>query len=78
LLSRKGSPENAAIVEEYLFAAMQRLGENPSLGHANAFLPEHLRLYRQEKYYIIYDPVKKPLDVIRIAGTHRELTLLFQ
>jgi antitoxin ParD1/3/4 len=72
------NPEAADRVEEAIFRACDLLSDSPLAGRVRKDLtPLPVRfwvVHRYSKYLIVYDPEKKPLQVIRILHGARDLS----
>ena len=68
------NPGAADQMESDLFAAFQKLAENPKLGHSRRDLTKRpVRfLAIRANYLIVYDPVSEPLAIIRILHGARD------
>lgn len=71
--------ENAGVtvarrVLNELRAAMRSLAKQPGVGHTREDLAdEPLRFFAVYSYLIVYDPAKKPLEIIRILHGARNV-----
>ena len=71
--------ENAGVtiarrVLNELRAAMRVLAKQPGVGHTREDLAdEPLRFFAVYSYLIVYDPTKKPLEIIRILHGARDV-----
>jgi plasmid stabilization system protein ParE len=62
-----------------LRAAVRKLAASPFLGHIRSDLTNRPALfYRVHSYFIIYDPKSKPLYVIRVLHSARDIESLLQ
>jgi plasmid stabilization system protein ParE len=70
----------ALTVLDYLHAAMEDVGNNPKLGnYRNDLTDRPVKFYRKHRshiYYILFNPLIKPVPIIRIASTRRDFTRL--
>jgi antitoxin ParD1/3/4/toxin ParE1/3/4 len=61
-----------------LFAACQRLAENPGLGHVREDLTDQSVLFWPVgSYLVIYDPGSKPLSIVRVVHGARDVPSVF-
>src|SRR5262245_40704336 len=64
-------------VLQKLRAAMERLAEMPLLGHLRSDLTrEPLRFWQVYSYLIIYRPEKRPLEIVRLLHSSRDVQYL--
>lgn len=71
------NPQAAERVLHQLRAAIGRLAELPHLGHLRQDLvAEPLRFWQVYSYLIVYRPEKKPLEVVRVLHTSRDVQRL--
>ncbi len=60
-------PQAARRVRERIFNALQRLAENPGIGHSRKDLTDKpVAFWPVSRYVIIYDPAKHPIRIIRV------------
>ena len=68
------SPQNAKLIVTRLKAAFANLVTQPNLGHARAELDDDAaRVIVVSGVLVIYDPALKPLTVLRVVHTSRDL-----
>ena len=61
-------------VVDALDEAMQRLAENPGIGHVRPDLTgEHVRFWSVFKYLVIYRPETEPLEIVRVLHGRRDV-----
>jgi toxin ParE1/3/4 len=76
------SPAAADRVEETIYLACERLGESPRIGTVRkdlTTLPVRFWLATPyPNYFIVYDPDKEPLQVIRILHRARNIPALLR
>jgi|GEM_PF-6735452 len=73
----QGSAQNAELVAERLFDAIQELAKMPFLGHRNEFIEDPLaKVTVVSRISIIFDPTTKPLLVLRTVPPGRDLKTL--
>ena len=71
---RDQSPQAAARVRADLEAAMSRLAEHPGMGHLRADLTDQpLRFKLVHRYLIVYLPGTRPLQIVRVLHSARDL-----
>jgi plasmid stabilization system protein ParE len=71
----KGDNPNAVLkVVDAFDEAMQRLAENPGIGHVRPDLTEEdVRFWPVFKYLVIYRPETKPLEIVRVLHGRRDV-----
>lgn len=79
---RKGNPDGAQVVLDYLHSSMQALADNPNLGHFRVDLTDRpVKFYRgskNHKYYIVFDPECSPIRILRVTSIRRDFVSLFE
>ena len=61
-------------VVDALDEAMQRLAENPGIGHVRPDLTdEDVRFWPVFKYLVVYRPETKPLEIVRVLHGRRDV-----
>jgi len=66
--------EAAIQVEDDLRRAFVILGDNPFIGHLRADLTKKsLRFWNIHSYLIIYNPDTKPIEILRILSSYRDI-----
>jgi antitoxin ParD1/3/4/toxin ParE1/3/4 len=67
-------PRAARSVRERIFAALQRLAQNPGIGHARKDLTDKpVVFWPVSRYVIIYDPTTHPIRIVRVLDGARDL-----
>jgi plasmid stabilization system protein ParE len=70
----KDSPIIADRVEQELIAAMRQIGKYPQSGHFRADLTsKNVRFRSVYSYMIIYDPSTKPVHILHIISSYRDI-----
>ena len=71
----EGDNPNAILkVVDALDEAMQRLAENPGIGHVRPDLTgEDVRFWPVFKYLVVYRPETKPLEIVRVLHGRRDI-----
>jgi plasmid stabilization system protein ParE len=73
-LSKNASVDIADQVIDDLYAGMDKLSETPGIGHWRKDLTDlPLRFYLVHRYLIIYEPKKKPLWIVRVLHSARDI-----
>jgi plasmid stabilization system protein ParE len=68
------NPNAVAKVVDALDEAMQRLADNPGMGHARPDLTaEDVRFWPVFKYLVIYRPSTHPLQIVRVLHGRRDV-----
>jgi plasmid stabilization system protein ParE len=68
------SPDAVLKVVDALDDAMQRLAENPGIGHLRPDLTdEDVRFWSIFKYLVIYHPDTDPLEIVRVLHGRRDV-----
>ena len=68
------SPDAVLRVVDALDEAMQRLAENPAIGHTRSDLTRaDVRFWRVFKYLVIYRPGTQPLQIVRVLHGRRDV-----
>lgn len=68
------NPEAVLKVVDALDEAMQRLAENPWIGHVRPDLTdEDVRFWPVFKYLVVYRPETKPLEIVRVLHGRRDV-----
>jgi antitoxin ParD1/3/4/toxin ParE1/3/4 len=68
------SPQNAIKVVQRLYDEFDRIADLPGIGHTREELKDDtLRVTTVYNYLIIYDPTRKPLEILRVVHGAREL-----
>ena len=68
------SPDAVLRVVDALDEAMQRLAENPGIGHGRSDLTrEDVRFWPVFKYLVIYRPESQPLQIVRVLHARRDV-----
>lgn len=76
---RRQSPQTEELVARRLEAAMRRLARFPGLGHRREDLTRFpLRFLPVASYYIIYLPDTRPLQIVRVIHSARDLQALLR
>ncbi|MBX3166874.1 MAG: type II toxin-antitoxin system RelE/ParE family toxin [Candidatus Eremiobacteraeota bacterium] len=82
IAGKLNNPDGAQVVLDYLYQAMEDIGERPSRGHARPDLTDRpVRFYRKsraQKYYLIFDPSTRPVIILRIASVRRDFLGLLE
>ena len=82
IAERMANPDGAEVVLDYLHTAMQEVADDPKKGHARRDLTDRpvmfYRKSKEHKYYILYDPVARPVIILRVAGIRRDFVSLLQ
>lgn len=66
-------------VEQEIQGAATMLAGNPELGHLRRDLTSKpVRFWTVHSYLIIYDPVARPLEVVRILSGYRDIAALVE
>ena len=64
-------------VEREIEQAIIKLAHNPQLGHLRRDLTsKSVRFWSVYSYLIIYDPVSRPLEVVRVLSGYRDVAAL--
>ncbi len=72
-------PVAAGRVLEELRPAMQRLVDQPGLGHVRDDLAdETLKIWPVRSYLVIYRPATTPLQIVRVLSGYRDIAALFE
>ncbi len=67
-------PKAAANVREQLLSSLQRLGQNPGIGHSREDLTDRpLLFWPIGRYLIIYDPATRPVRIVRVLDGARDV-----
>jgi plasmid stabilization system protein ParE len=75
---RIGSTFAETLLEE-MAAALDRLVQQPEAGHARVDLTARpLKFWRVRSYYLIYNPATRPLHIIRILHTRRDIAAVLR
>jgi plasmid stabilization system protein ParE len=70
-------PNTALKVFDRFHSAMRRLANYPGIGHTrDDIADESLRVWSVHKWLIIYRPLSKPLEVIRILHGARDIAAI--
>ena len=70
----KDNPVIADRVEQELIAAMRQIGKYPQSGHLRTDLTsKNVRFRSVYSYMIIYDPSVKPIHILRIISSYRDI-----
>ena len=70
----KQSPRAARAVIDKLFAAMDRIGRTPSLGHMREDLTDRpVKFYSVYSYLIVYDPAPRPIRILHVIYGKRDV-----
>lgn len=73
-LSRHASVEVADKIVSEIRAGMDRLTKSPDIGHSRKDLTDlPVRFLRVHPYLIIYAPLEKPLEIVRILHSSRDI-----
>jgi plasmid stabilization system protein ParE len=76
---RQDSPEAARRVGKVLQEAMRNLARMPEMGHVREDLAEvTLRFWHVYSYLIVYDPESKPLQIVRILHSARDVRSILE
>jgi plasmid stabilization system protein ParE len=68
------SPEAALHVEADLYEAMDKLADMPGMGHLRDDLTsEPLRFWRVHSYLILYTPDTRPVEIVRVLSSSRDI-----
>lgn len=68
------NPDAVLTVVDALDEAMQRLADNPGIGHARSDLTgEAVRFWPVFKYLVIYRPGTQPLQIVRVLLGRRDV-----
>jgi toxin ParE1/3/4 len=71
----RDSRQNALNVWDRLEDAFAKLAEHPGLGHIREDLgDDSVRVFNVYDYLIIYDPVMRPLMILRVVHGSRDLS----
>jgi plasmid stabilization system protein ParE len=58
-------------------AAFQLLGDTPGIGHSRKDLTnDPVKFWQVFSYFVIYDPMPRPINIIRVLHTSRDLARL--
>jgi plasmid stabilization system protein ParE len=78
-ITEKGSRESAVRVGAELRKSMRRLADTPGVGHLRSDLAdESLRFWLVYSYLIVYRPDAKPLQIMRILHSARDVEALLE
>jgi plasmid stabilization system protein ParE len=70
----KGGPPLVFHVLEKIEAAMQLLAVRPGAGHSRIDLTsEPVKFWQVFSYFVIYDPVPRPIHIVRVLHTSRDI-----
>ena len=71
----EGDNPNAVLkVVDALDEAMQRLADNPTIGHVRPDLTDQdVRFWPVFKYLVVYRPKTKPLEIVRVLHGRRDV-----
>jgi plasmid stabilization system protein ParE len=71
----EGDNPNAVLkVVDALDEAMQRLADNPMIGHVRPDLTDQdVRFWPVFKYLVVYRPKTKPLEIVRVLHGRRDV-----
>lgn len=70
----KNNPKTADRVEQELILAMRRIGQYPQSGHFRADLThKNVKFRSVYSYMIIYDPSTKPVHILRVISSYRDV-----
>ncbi len=72
------SPERASNFLRKLYAKMQILAANPSIGRKRDELLPGLRSFPYGNYVIFYLPIKNGIEVVRVLQGSRDIEQVFQ
>lgn len=73
------NPHAAIKMLNHLFACFELISENPRLGHTrNAWTPKPVRFWLASPYLIVYDGENKPITILRILHTRRDIANLLR
>jgi plasmid stabilization system protein ParE len=76
---RQDSSEAAKRVGKALQEAMGKLASLPGMGHVREDLAEvSLRFWHIYSYLIVYDPESKPLQIVRILHSARDVRRILE
>ena len=76
-LTEAGGVTIARQVMRELRSAMQLLGQRPGIGHLREDLTEQVvRFWPVYSYLIIYSPLTKPLEIVRVVRGSRDVPAL--
>lgn len=60
-----------------IFDACQRLAANPGAGHSQEYLTDKpVRFWPVGSYLVIYNPARKPVEIVRVVHGARDLPSL--
>jgi len=64
----------ASKVRKRIFAAMQRIADHPGIGHIREDITNKpVRFWPTGRYWIIYDPTTRPVRIIRVLDSARDV-----
>ncbi len=73
----EGGPPLVRHVLGKVAASFQFLGEMPGAGHNRMDLTsDPVKFWRVFSYFVIYDPAPRPIHIIRVLHTSRDLAIL--
>lgn len=68
------SPDAVLRVVDALDEAMQRLADNPAIGHVRPDLTDQdVRFWPVFKYLVVYRPETNPLEIVRVLHGRRDV-----
>jgi antitoxin ParD1/3/4/toxin ParE1/3/4 len=68
------SPQNADRVLAKLLEQFERIAGMPGIGHTRPELRDDtLRVISVFKFLVIYDPTRKPIEIVRVIHGHMDL-----
>ena len=80
IAEHKKNPQGARVVLDYLHAAMSDVADDPNRGHYRRDLTNApVKFYRKSKahkYYLVFDPISRPVRILRIASVRRDFIRL--
>jgi toxin ParE1/3/4 len=72
--TREGGPRVALYVIRSLVKAIRLLAQSPQLGHLRTDLTQlPLKFWPVFSYLIVYDPARRPIEVIRVLHAARNI-----
>ena len=75
----QGGPPLVRHVLGKIQASLELLGSMPGIGHSRTDLTsEPVKFWQVFSYFVIYDPAPRPIHIIRLLHTHRDLAALFR
>jgi len=78
-LAEKASLNVADRIVTELHEAMEKLAENPGIGHLRSDLAdEPLRFWRIHQYLVLYRPESSPLEIVRVLHGARDVKALLE